>query len=100
MSRIMNLREGYHITSQMKHCILCGVYMNKKHLQLHHISYFPENMVYACKDCHDEIHRAFKRHKHLAPKKGDAEKFYGIAWKDNELFIKRKKMNIVSDVSI
>ena len=100
MSRIMDLTEGYPITSQNKHCILCSVYMNKKHLHLHHVSYFPENVVYTCKDCHGEIHRAFKRHKHLAPKKGDAEKFYGIAWNNNSLFMKRKKMNIVNDLSV
>lgn len=97
----MDLSKGYNVTSKYKHCIRCHDYLHIRFLHLHHISYFPEETVYLCEGCHFEVHvYDFSSDWWLKPREGDSYRFYGIAYNNYELFTKRKKMNIVSDVSV
>lgn len=51
----------------------------------HHISYFPEKIIYVHTSCHHKIHRT-NEHPNLKPKIEDSAKFY-----NRELDIKKRR---------
>ena len=63
--------EGYNTDD----CAACGRRIGHYGLQ-HHISYFPEEVVWVHPDCHHKIHRT-ALYPHLKPPEGDADVYYG-----------------------